>query len=146
MLKTAKSYLLYKKHLTQKSADDKIRSLAASQPRSLAASQPRSLAQKCTSVYIFGLRVLPKGKTSQDDNHGHPCPKRKCTFSVLFGLRVFLLRKKLTRIKPPASVPVNEYLCPNKFKYKLLKPRPSTGELSKSTSLPLGFFYIIPFK
>ena len=33
MLKTAKSYLLYKKHLTQKSADDKIRSLAASQPR-----------------------------------------------------------------------------------------------------------------
>jgi len=115
MLKTAKSYLLYKKHLTQKSADDKIRSLAASQPRSLAASQPRSLAQKCMSVYIFGLRV-------------------------------FLLRKKLARIKPAASVPVNEYPCSNKFKYKLLKPRPSTGELSKSTSLPLGFFYIIPFK
>ncbi|MGI5059640.1 hypothetical protein E4N89_01405 [Treponema denticola] len=37
------------------------------------------------------------------------------------------------------------YLCPNKFKYQLLKPCPKTSRQSKPGLLSLGFFHT-PFK
>ena len=43
------------------------------------------------------------------------------------------------------SFTAEAFLCPNKFKYQLLKPCPNIGSPSKIDCLPLGFFHT-PFK